>query len=188
MTNLNCSGSYLLQHQEEGGLADREDEGGQLHRELHAWRHATEGERRHHERVQERTEQGANHNRCLGAWHRRAASLPCDQLWPPQQPWALHPQVRLEIGGLFKSELNFYILRIGRSGRFGRKGVAINFVKNDDIRILRWAGTVIFWFSVSAAVSTVSLPSFCLSRDNSGFFQGHWAVLLHPDWWDAHEW
>ena len=26
---------------------------------------------------------------------------------------------------------------IGRSGRFGRKGVAINFVKNDDIKILR---------------------------------------------------
>ncbi len=30
-----------------------------------------------------------------------------------------------------------YIHRIGRSGRFGRKGVAINFVMNDDIRILR---------------------------------------------------
>jgi ATP-dependent RNA helicase len=30
-----------------------------------------------------------------------------------------------------------YIHRIGRSGRFGRKGVAINFVKNEDIRILR---------------------------------------------------
>jgi len=30
-----------------------------------------------------------------------------------------------------------YIHRIGRSGRFGRKGVAINFVKDDDIRILR---------------------------------------------------
>lgn len=29
------------------------------------------------------------------------------------------------------------IYRIGRSGRFGRKGVAINFVKSDDIRILR---------------------------------------------------
>lgn len=28
-------------------------------------------------------------------------------------------------------------LSIGRSGRFGRKGVAINFVKDDDIRILR---------------------------------------------------
>lgn len=26
---------------------------------------------------------------------------------------------------------------IGRSGRFGRKGVAINFVKSDDVRILR---------------------------------------------------
>jgi ATP-dependent RNA helicase len=30
-----------------------------------------------------------------------------------------------------------FLLRIGRSGRYGRKGVAINFVKNDDIRILR---------------------------------------------------
>ena len=30
-----------------------------------------------------------------------------------------------------------YIHRIGRSGRYGRKGVAINFVRNDDIRILR---------------------------------------------------
>ena len=30
-----------------------------------------------------------------------------------------------------------YIHRIGRSGRFGRKGVAINFVKTDDISILR---------------------------------------------------
>ncbi len=30
-----------------------------------------------------------------------------------------------------------FLCRIGRSGRFGRKGVAINFVKEDDIRILR---------------------------------------------------
>ncbi|KAJ1024098.1 hypothetical protein NDA16_002937 [Ustilago loliicola] len=30
-----------------------------------------------------------------------------------------------------------YIHRIGRSGRFGRKGVAINFVTVDDVRILR---------------------------------------------------
>jgi len=30
-----------------------------------------------------------------------------------------------------------YIHRIGRSGRFGRKGVAINFVTDDDIRTLR---------------------------------------------------
>ena len=30
-----------------------------------------------------------------------------------------------------------YIHRIGRSGRFGKKGVAINFVTNDDVRTLR---------------------------------------------------
>ena len=30
-----------------------------------------------------------------------------------------------------------FLGRIGRSGRYGRKGVAINFAKNDDIRILR---------------------------------------------------
>jgi len=30
-----------------------------------------------------------------------------------------------------------YIHRIGRSGRFGRKGVAINFVKNEDVSALR---------------------------------------------------
>ncbi len=30
-----------------------------------------------------------------------------------------------------------WLYRIGRSGRYGRRGVAINFVKNDDIRILR---------------------------------------------------
>jgi hypothetical protein len=39
-----------------------------------------------------------------------------------------------------RSELSyslFLCFRIGRSGRFGRKGVAINFVKSDDIRILR---------------------------------------------------
>jgi ATP-dependent RNA helicase len=30
-----------------------------------------------------------------------------------------------------------YIHRIGRSGRFGRKGVAVNFVTNEDVRVLR---------------------------------------------------
>jgi ATP-dependent RNA helicase len=30
-----------------------------------------------------------------------------------------------------------YIHRIGRSGRFGRKGVAINFVKTEDVKVLR---------------------------------------------------
>lgn len=30
-----------------------------------------------------------------------------------------------------------YLHRIGRGGRFGRKGVAINFVTSEDVRMLR---------------------------------------------------
>lgn len=30
-----------------------------------------------------------------------------------------------------------FFLRIGRGGRFGRKGVAINFVTQDDVRTLK---------------------------------------------------
>jgi len=30
-----------------------------------------------------------------------------------------------------------YIHRIGRSGRFGRKGIAINFVRDEDVRLIR---------------------------------------------------
>jgi len=47
------------------------------------------------------------------------------------------PQVSLIINYDLPNNRELYIHRIGRSGRFGRKGVAINFVKNDDIRILR---------------------------------------------------
>jgi len=46
-------------------------------------------------------------------------------------------QVSLVINYELPNSRELYIHRIGRSGRFGRKGVAINFVKNDDIRILR---------------------------------------------------
>jgi ATP-dependent RNA helicase len=35
------------------------------------------------------------------------------------------------------SSRELYIHRIGRSGRFKMKGVAINFVTNEDVRILR---------------------------------------------------
>merc|ERR1711937_541370 len=47
------------------------------------------------------------------------------------------PQVTLVINYDLPNNRENYIHRIGRSGRFGRKGVAINFVRNDDIRILR---------------------------------------------------
>ncbi|KAF1769218.1 hypothetical protein GCK72_001032 [Caenorhabditis remanei] len=47
------------------------------------------------------------------------------------------PQVSLVINYDLPNNRELYIHRIGRSGRFGRKGVAINFVKQDDVRILR---------------------------------------------------
>ena len=46
-------------------------------------------------------------------------------------------QVSLVINYDLPTNRENYIHRIGRSGRFGRKGVAINFVTSDDVRILR---------------------------------------------------
>jgi len=46
-------------------------------------------------------------------------------------------QVSLVINYDLPRNLENYIHRIGRSGRFGRKGVAINFVTNDDVQSLR---------------------------------------------------
>ncbi|KAL5463189.1 hypothetical protein EMCRGX_G032067 [Ephydatia muelleri] len=46
-------------------------------------------------------------------------------------------QVSLVINYDLPNNRELYIHRIGRSGRYGRKGVAINFAKSDDIRILR---------------------------------------------------
>lgn len=46
-------------------------------------------------------------------------------------------QVSLVINYDLPLSRELYIHRIGRSGRFGRKGVAINFVKDDDVKTLR---------------------------------------------------
>merc|ERR1719343_856016 len=46
-------------------------------------------------------------------------------------------QVSLVINYDLPTNRENYIHRIGRSGRFGRKGVAINFVTQDDVRSLR---------------------------------------------------
>jgi len=46
-------------------------------------------------------------------------------------------QISLVINYDLPNNRELYIHRIGRSGRFGRKGVAINFVKEDELRILR---------------------------------------------------
>lgn len=46
-------------------------------------------------------------------------------------------QVSLVINYDLPTNRESYIHRIGRSGRYGRKGVAINFVRNEDVRLLR---------------------------------------------------
>ena len=46
-------------------------------------------------------------------------------------------QVSLVICYDLPESRELYIHRIGRSGRFGKKGVAINFVTTEDVKILR---------------------------------------------------
>lgn len=46
-------------------------------------------------------------------------------------------QVSLVICYDLPTNRELYIHRIGRSGRFGRKGVAINFVRDEDMSLLR---------------------------------------------------
>lgn len=54
------------------------------------------------------------------------------------EQWSKKPYVIFDDKSFYYCILkNVEFFRIGRSGRFGRKGVAINFVKSEDIRILR---------------------------------------------------
>lgn len=46
-------------------------------------------------------------------------------------------QVSLVINYDLPNNRENYIHRIGRGGRFGRKGVAINFVTSEDVRVLK---------------------------------------------------
>jgi len=46
-------------------------------------------------------------------------------------------QVSLVINYDLPSNIENYLHRIGRSGRFGRKGVAINFVTSADVRNMK---------------------------------------------------
>lgn len=60
-------------------------------------------------------------------------------LCPPHHPPPpLHTiKVSLVINYDLPTQPENYLHRIGRSGRFGRKGVAINFVTHDDERMLQ---------------------------------------------------
>ena len=46
-------------------------------------------------------------------------------------------QVAVVINYDLPTKKEMYMHRIGRSGRFGRKGIAINFVTKEDIEIVR---------------------------------------------------
>jgi ATP-dependent RNA helicase len=73
--------------------------------------------------------------------------------------------VSLVINYDLPSNRELYIHRIGRSGRYGRKGVAINFVKDDEIRVLR---DIEQFYSTQvcsrACADTSFLLSWCIAR------------------------
>ena len=74
-------------------------------------------------------------------------------------------QVSLVINYDLPTNRENYIHRIGRSGRFGRKGVAINFVTSEDVRILR-------------DIECMFLPSPLVRRPDTNMIN---SVLLDPD-------
>mmetsp|Transcript_30311 Transcript_30311/g.67943 ORF Transcript_30311/g.67943 Transcript_30311/m.67943 type:complete len:309 (-) Transcript_30311:245-1171(-) len=88
------AGGHLLQHQEEGGLAHRQDARGQLHGVGDARGHAPAGARRHHGGVPVRRLAGHDRHRRVGPRPRRAAGLACHLVRPAEQPRAVHPPHR----------------------------------------------------------------------------------------------
>ena len=118
-----------------------------------AWRHGPKRTWRDHARIQIWIFQSSHYHWFVGKRNWCTASLPCNQLRSSNQSWKLHSQVRFTLAGL-QTRTNFIIQqqynkiqkhcnnihsfyrRIGRGGRFGRKGVAINFVTDDDKRTL----------------------------------------------------
>jgi len=79
-------------------------------------------------------------------------------------------QVSLVINYDLPANRENYIHRIGRGGRFGRKGVAINFVTSEDVRILR------------------DIERKCILSLFSMTIMTNWnSILLDPDRRDAHE-
>merc|ERR1711981_451050 len=83
-------------------------------------------------------------------------------------------QVSLVICHGLPNNRELYIHRIGRSGRFGRKGVAISFVKSEDVRILRdieqYYSTQIDEMPMSSA-GLVEAPQVRLAASRAGAAQ-----------------
>src|SRR5437667_7021910 len=80
-------------------------------------------------------------------------------------------QVSLVINYDQPSNRENYIHRIGRSGRFGRKGVAINFVTSEDVRILR----------------DIEREWTMLFAQGASRLKNDYSLLFHPDRRDADE-
>ena len=72
-------------------------------------------------------------HRCVGGGGSGVAAFFAQ---PNQQAWA-HVLLRPPPPCTLTSLPPLFFSSIGRSGRFGRKGVAINFVTNEDVKILR---------------------------------------------------
>ena len=65
----------------------------------------------------------------------------------------------------FEANMENYLHRIGRSGRFGRKGVAINFVTNNDVRTMMLAMKFIETTGTSLEIPLVlTLEGICTTH------------------------
>ncbi len=73
-------------------------------------------------------------------------------------------QVSLVINYDLPTNRENYIHRIGRGGRFGRKGVAINFVTTEDVRMLRDIERKLASLYVQELIMTTPLQSSTTPR------------------------
>ena len=107
-------------------------------------------------------------------------------------------QVSLVINYDLPANRENYIHRIGRGGRFGRKGVAINFVTADDVRMMREieqfystqieempmnvAGMYPSPLSLSFTVLTFAKISSKSHHNQTELYQAHFAGVVREHW------
>lgn len=97
-------------------------------------------------------------------------------------------QVAVVINYDLPMEKEVYMHRIGRSGRFGRKGIAINFITKDDIPKIReiegqLSLPVFFFFLVSGSGLTIITQSITTPRSKKClliFRKSSYSLLILP--------
>jgi translation initiation factor 4A len=143
MNSISCwcinAGYHFLQHPPQGRVADRADAEEGLHGLVDARRHGPGWPRRDYARVPLGLLPCAHRHRPTCPRYRRAAGLARHQLRPAKQPRELHFTGALNClpPAVVPTLCSVTCCRIGRGGRFGRKGVAINFVTADEILAMR---------------------------------------------------